>query len=126
MERASDGSLKLFVTSSFLFPFHLQVAMGNTEHYNSQRQAALSLELFVTSFPFLFHQQVAMGNEEHSDSQRQAAFSLKLFVTSFPFVDDEVRTAMGDELYNAFAADPERLPVNLTPVQADIKWISWP
>ena len=63
---------------------------------------------------------VAMGNEEHSDSQRQAALSLEFFVTSFPFVDDEVRTAMGDALYNAFAIDPERLPVNLTPVQADV------
>ena len=63
---------------------------------------------------------VAMGNEEHSDSQRQAALSLEFFVTSFPFVDDEVRTAMGDALYNAFAIDPERLPVNLTAVQADV------
>ena len=63
---------------------------------------------------------VAMGNEEHSDSQRQAALSLEFFVTSFPFVDDEVRTAMGDALYSAFSIDPERLPVNLTPVQADV------
>ena len=63
---------------------------------------------------------VAMGNEEHSDSQRQAALSLEFFATSFPFVDEEIRVSMGETLYNAFSADPERLPVNLTAVQADV------
>ena len=113
---ASNGVINSFKTP---LPIHVQ-----------QAAAAKTLGILARESPDvaqkLLHMgvihglMVAMGNEEHSDSQRQAALSLEFFVTSFPFVDDEVRTAMGDALYNAFAIDPERLPVNLTPVQADV------
>ncbi|KAH9499932.1 Armadillo-like helical domain containing protein 1 [Bulinus truncatus] len=62
----------------------------------------------------------AMGNTEHADSQRQASLSLKYFCQLLPVIDDCVKDAMGDALFDLFMANPDTLYLNMTHVQADV------
>ncbi|XP_022087363.1 uncharacterized protein C1orf228 homolog [Acanthaster planci] len=63
---------------------------------------------------------VAMGNEDHADSQRQASITLEYLASTFPIVDENIREAMGDVLYQLFMSNPETLYTNMNPVQADV------
>ncbi|XP_013409610.1 uncharacterized protein C1orf228 homolog [Lingula anatina] len=62
----------------------------------------------------------AMGNQDYADSQRQASITLEYFCRTFPIVDDHVRDAMGEALYEQFMAAPDTLYVNMTAIQADV------
>ncbi|CAK8691746.1 armadillo-like helical domain containing protein 1 [Clavelina lepadiformis] len=62
----------------------------------------------------------AMGNVDYADSQRQAALSLEYLVRVFPPVNEAVKEAMGEELYDLFMTSPENLYINLNAVQADV------
>lgn len=62
----------------------------------------------------------AMGNMDYADSQRQASISLEYLCRTFPIVDDHVRDAMGDNLYDLFMSNPETLYLNMNHVQADV------
>ncbi|XP_060070406.1 armadillo-like helical domain containing protein 1 [Ylistrum balloti] len=62
----------------------------------------------------------AMGNQDHADSQRQASMSLEYLCRTFPIVDENVREAMGEALYNLFMSNPESLYMNMTHIQADV------
>ncbi|XP_033637132.1 armadillo-like helical domain containing protein 1 [Asterias rubens] len=63
---------------------------------------------------------IAMGNEDHADSQRQASITLEYLSSTFPIVDENIREAMGDALYQLFMANPEMLYMNMNAVQADV------
>ncbi|XP_077981110.1 armadillo-like helical domain containing protein 1 [Glandiceps talaboti] len=63
---------------------------------------------------------IAMGNEDHADSQRQASITLEFLASSYPLVDEHVRDAMGESLYQAFLSDPEALYLSMDAVQADV------
>lgn len=62
----------------------------------------------------------AMGNMDYADSQRQASISLEYLCRTFPIVDEHVRDAMGDNLYDLFMSNPETLYLNMNHVQADV------
>lgn len=66
------------------------------------------------------HLMYAMGNTDYADSQRQASISLEHFCRTFSIVDDHVRDAMGETLYDLFMSNPETLYLNMTHVQADV------
>jgi hypothetical protein len=63
---------------------------------------------------------VAMGNEDHADGQRQASITLEYLASTFPIVDENIRDAMGDALYQLFMSNPEMLYMNMNAVQADV------
>ncbi|KAI8773492.1 armadillo helical domain containing protein 1, partial [Biomphalaria glabrata] len=62
----------------------------------------------------------AMGNTEYADSQRQASLGLKYFCQLLPVINDCVKDAMGEVLFDLFMSNPETLYLNLTHVQADV------
>ena len=62
----------------------------------------------------------AMGNVDYADSQRQAALALEYLVRIFPTVNETVKEAMGEQLYDLFMKNPENLYIELTAVQADV------
>ena len=62
----------------------------------------------------------AMGNVDYADSQRQAALALEYLVRVFPSVNEAVKEAMGEQLYESFMENPENLYIDLTAVQADV------
>uniref|UniRef100_UPI00398EE81B armadillo-like helical domain containing protein 1 isoform X2 n=1 Tax=Pristiophorus japonicus TaxID=55135 RepID=UPI00398EE81B len=45
---------------------------------------------------------IAMGNMEHADSQKQASLALEHLVRTFPVVEEHVRKAMGETLYELY------------------------
>ncbi|XP_072048315.1 armadillo-like helical domain containing protein 1 [Amphiura filiformis] len=63
---------------------------------------------------------VAMGNEDHADSQRQASITLEYLASTFTIVNENIREAMGDVLYQLFMTNPESLYMSMNPVQADV------
>ncbi|KAK3794480.1 hypothetical protein RRG08_003633 [Elysia crispata] len=66
------------------------------------------------------HLMYAMGNTDYADSQRQASITLEHFCRTFPIVDDHVRDAVGETLYDLFMSNPETLYLNMSHVQADV------
>ncbi|KAM7324455.1 hypothetical protein ACRRTK_016760 [Alexandromys fortis] len=62
----------------------------------------------------------AMGNTDHSNSQRLASLTLEYFVQLFPLVEEHVRKAMGEELYQLFLSNAEILYTKIDSIQADI------
>ncbi|XP_015263773.1 PREDICTED: uncharacterized protein C1orf228 homolog [Gekko japonicus] len=62
----------------------------------------------------------AMGNKDHTNCQRQASITLEHFVKMFLLVEETVRHAMGDKLFQLFMKDPTNLYLNMDAVQADI------
>ncbi|XP_048760095.1 armadillo-like helical domain containing protein 1 [Ostrea edulis] len=62
----------------------------------------------------------AMGNMDYADSQRQSSISLEYLCRTFPIVDEHVKEAMGDALYDLFMSNPEGLYMTMSHVQADV------
>ncbi|XP_022316328.2 armadillo-like helical domain containing protein 1 [Crassostrea virginica] len=62
----------------------------------------------------------SMGNMDYADSQRQSSISLEYLCRTFPIVDEHVKEAMGDSLYDLFMSNPEGLYMTMTHVQADV------
>ncbi|XP_062854791.1 uncharacterized protein LOC134317972 [Trichomycterus rosablanca] len=66
------------------------------------------------------HLLYAMGNQEHAEAQIQASLALEHFVRSYPEVEEQVRSAMGSDLFNSFMHNAELLYISMDEVQADI------
>lgn len=62
----------------------------------------------------------AMGNKDHTNCQRQASITLEYFVKMFVLVENTVRYAMGEKLFQLFMKDATNLYLNMDAVQADI------
>ncbi|XP_044882727.1 armadillo-like helical domain containing protein 1 isoform X5 [Mauremys mutica] len=62
----------------------------------------------------------AMGNQDHTTCQRQASISLEYFVRTFPIVEEHVRKATGETLFQLFMRDAKTLYMNMDAVQVDI------
>ncbi|XP_006015854.3 uncharacterized protein C1orf228 homolog [Alligator sinensis] len=62
----------------------------------------------------------AMGNQDHATGQRQASITLAHFVQTFPVVEEHVRKAIGEPLFQLFMGDPKSLYMNMDAVQTDI------
>ncbi|XP_048717307.1 armadillo-like helical domain containing protein 1 isoform X4 [Caretta caretta] len=62
----------------------------------------------------------AMGNENHTTCQRQASIALEYFVRTFPIVEEHVRKATGERLFQLFMRDAKTLYMNMDAVQVDI------
>ncbi|XP_060629354.1 armadillo-like helical domain containing protein 1 [Anolis sagrei] len=62
----------------------------------------------------------AMGNKDHTNSQRQASITLEFFVQNFIVVENHVKAAMGEKLFELFMQDATNLYLNMDAVQADI------
>nr|XP_009859300.1 armadillo-like helical domain containing protein 1 isoform X1 [Ciona intestinalis] len=62
----------------------------------------------------------AMGNVDYADTQRQAALSLEYLVRIFPSVNEAVKHAMGEQLYELFMTNAENMYMSLNAVQADV------
>uniref|UniRef100_A0A194AMI0 Uncharacterized protein n=1 Tax=Pinctada fucata TaxID=50426 RepID=A0A194AMI0_PINFU len=62
----------------------------------------------------------SMGNMDYADSQRQSSISLEYLCRTFPIVDEHVREAMGENLYDMFMSNPEALYMTMNHVQADV------
>lgn len=63
---------------------------------------------------------IAMGNTDYADSQRQASLTLEYLIRIFPSVNESVKIAMGEDLYELFMSDTENLYLKLNPVQTDV------
>ncbi|XP_015666828.1 armadillo-like helical domain containing protein 1 [Protobothrops mucrosquamatus] len=62
----------------------------------------------------------AMGNKDHTNGQRQASITLEYFVQIFIMIENYVRRAMGEKLFELFMQDAANLYLNMDAVQADI------
>nr|XP_020638938.1 uncharacterized protein C1orf228 homolog [Pogona vitticeps]XP_020638939.1 uncharacterized protein C1orf228 homolog [Pogona vitticeps]XP_020638940.1 uncharacterized protein C1orf228 homolog [Pogona vitticeps] len=62
----------------------------------------------------------AMGNKDHANCQRQASITLEHFVQRFIVVENYVKRAMGEKLFQLFMQDATNLYLNMDAVQADI------
>ncbi|XP_034635413.1 armadillo-like helical domain containing protein 1 isoform X3 [Trachemys scripta elegans] len=62
----------------------------------------------------------AMGNQDHTTCQRQASITLEYFVRTFPIVEQHVRKATGETLFQLFMRDAKTLYMNMDAIQVDI------
>ncbi|XP_040421891.1 armadillo-like helical domain containing protein 1 isoform X3 [Cygnus olor] len=62
---------------------------------------------------------VAVGNTEHMPSQRHGSISLKYFVHTFPFVEEHIKKAVGDTLFQLLMDSPETWYTKMDPAQAE-------
>ncbi|XP_065409781.1 armadillo-like helical domain containing protein 1 isoform X4 [Chrysemys picta bellii] len=62
----------------------------------------------------------AMGNQDHTTCQRQASITLEYFVRTFPMVEQHVRKATGETLFQLFMRDAKTLYMNMDAIQVDI------
>ncbi|NWS42113.1 ARMD1 protein, partial [Probosciger aterrimus] len=63
---------------------------------------------------------VAVGNLDHVASQRYASISLEYFVHTFPFVEECVKNALGDTLFQNFMDSPETWYTKMDPLHAEV------
>ncbi len=114
--------------------------MGTVDYADSQRQASMSLEVSQKCFYFIFFKwyyvyinkfstmYMVYHQNQFSDlflskkklSIKFAIVFLQFLCRNYPLVDDHVRDAMGDSLYDLFMSDPESLYTTMTAVQADV------
>ncbi|XP_067893216.1 armadillo-like helical domain containing protein 1 isoform X3 [Heterodontus francisci] len=83
-----------------------------------QESAEIAEELL--QLRVVHHLMIAMGNLEHADSQRQASLTLEHLVRTFPVVEENVREAMGETLYELYMLNPESLYLKMDLVQSDV------
>ncbi|XP_063794767.1 armadillo-like helical domain containing protein 1 [Pseudophryne corroboree] len=68
----------------------------------------------------IHHLLFVMGNKEHTESQRQASLAVEYFVSLFPVVEEQVRTTIGDKLFQMLMENAEILYMKLDSVQVEI------
>ncbi|XP_069837313.1 armadillo-like helical domain containing protein 1 isoform X2 [Dendropsophus ebraccatus] len=66
------------------------------------------------------HLLFAMGNTDHTESQRQASLALEYFVSVSPVVEEQVRIATGEKLFQMLMENAEMLYMKLNPIQVDV------
>ncbi|XP_062513884.1 armadillo-like helical domain containing protein 1 [Corticium candelabrum] len=62
----------------------------------------------------------ALGNRAHPDSQRQAALTLSYLIDNYPLISEKIGAAIGDDFFQLFMAERDRMYISLTDVQSDI------
>ncbi|NXU79478.1 ARMD1 protein, partial [Oreotrochilus melanogaster] len=62
---------------------------------------------------------VAVGNQDHMASQRHASTSLEYFVHTFPLVEEQVKAALGQAMFQHFMDSPKTWYIKMDPVQAE-------
>ncbi|KAM9379150.1 armadillo-like helical domain containing protein 1 [Phaethornis superciliosus] len=62
---------------------------------------------------------VAVGNQDHMASQRHASTSLEYFVHTFPLVEEQVKAALGQGMFQHFMDSPKTWYTKMDPVQAE-------
>ncbi|XP_062412517.1 adenine DNA glycosylase [Sardina pilchardus] len=102
-------SLPLFVQQAAAAKAIRMLAQGSEE---------LSTELL--HLRVVHHLLYAMGNQSHADAQRQASLALEHFVQTYPLVEEHVRRAMGQTLFQLFMLNAEILYMKMDEIQADI------
>ncbi|XP_075037707.1 armadillo-like helical domain containing protein 1 [Mixophyes fleayi] len=68
----------------------------------------------------IHHLLFVMGNKEHTESQRQASLAVEYFVSLFPVVEEQVRTTIGEKLFQMLMENAEILYMKLDRVQIEI------
>ncbi|KAM3914169.1 armadillo-like helical domain containing protein 1 [Leptodactylus fuscus] len=66
------------------------------------------------------HLLYVMGNIDHTESQRQASLAMEYFVSTSPVVEEQVRTAIGEKLFQMLMENADMLYMKLDPIQVDI------
>ncbi|XP_043860632.1 armadillo-like helical domain containing protein 1 [Dromiciops gliroides] len=108
----------VFQVSGHLPVFLQQAAAAKAIGVISRKSTAVAEELL--SLRVVNHLMYAMGNQDHSNGQRLASLTLEYFVQTFPTVEEQVHTAMGENLFELFRSNAEDLYMNMDSIQADI------
>ncbi|KAG8537481.1 hypothetical protein GDO81_024467 [Engystomops pustulosus] len=66
------------------------------------------------------HLLYVMGNTEHTESQRQASLALEYFVSVSPVVEEQVKIAIGEKIFQMLMENPEVLYMKLDAIQVDV------
>ncbi|XP_048457644.1 armadillo-like helical domain containing protein 1 isoform X2 [Rhincodon typus] len=83
-----------------------------------QESAEIAEELL--QLRVVHHLMIAMGNLNHADSQRQASLTLEHLVRTFPVVEENVRKAMGETLFELYMTDPGSFYLKMDSIQAAV------
>ncbi|XP_059504233.1 armadillo-like helical domain containing protein 1 isoform X1 [Stegostoma tigrinum] len=83
-----------------------------------QESAEIAEELL--QLRVVHHLMIAMGNMNHADSQRQASLTLEHLVRTFPVVEENVRKAMGETLFELYMTDPGSFYLKMDSIQAAV------
>ncbi|XP_029474728.1 armadillo-like helical domain containing protein 1 isoform X2 [Rhinatrema bivittatum] len=111
-----DPSMSLLLPS--LPVFMQQAAAAKAVSMLSQESPDLCEELI--RLQVVHHLLYAIGNQEHADSQRQASLALVYLVQTSPIVEEHVRTAIGETLFQLLMTNPETLYMTMDLIQAEI------
>ncbi|XP_058033526.1 armadillo-like helical domain containing protein 1 isoform X3 [Ahaetulla prasina] len=95
-----------------------QAAAAKTIGILAQESREVAEELIVLNV--VHGLMCAMGNKDHTNGQRQASITLAYFVQMFIVIENYVRRAMGETLFELFMQDAANLYLNMDAVQADI------
>ncbi|NXA51281.1 ARMD1 protein, partial [Nothocercus julius] len=93
-------------------------AGAHSRHILAKESATVAEELI--RLEVVHSLMVAMGNQDHAVSQRHASVSLVYFVCTFPSVEETVRLAVGDTLFQLFMDSPETWYTKMDSFQAEI------
>lgn len=66
------------------------------------------------------HLLYVMGNLDHTESQRQASLAMEYFASMFPVVEEQVKIAIGEKLFQMLMDNAEILYMKLNPIQVDV------
>lgn len=80
----------------------LMIAMGNTDHSNSQRLASLTLEVLGLGWAWADCRAWAVESADTHTVLLPRSLLLQFFVQMFPLVEEHVHKSMGEELYQLF------------------------
>ncbi|KAG8436997.1 hypothetical protein GDO86_007908 [Hymenochirus boettgeri] len=84
----------------------------------SQESTELCEELI--KLRVVHHLLFVLGNRDHTESQRQASLVLKYYVLTFPIVKEQVRKAIGENLFMMLMDNADSLYMKIDCVQADL------
>ncbi|XP_040612799.1 uncharacterized protein LOC121143980 isoform X3 [Mesocricetus auratus] len=87
----------------------LMIAMGNTDHSNSQRLASLTLEVLGLGWAWADCRAWAVESADTHTVLLPRSLLLQFFVQMFPLVEEHVHKSMEEELYQLFLATPKRV-----------------
>ncbi|XP_077133965.1 armadillo-like helical domain containing protein 1 isoform X2 [Ranitomeya variabilis] len=66
------------------------------------------------------HLLYVMGNMDHTESQRQASLAVQYFASVSPVVEEQVRLAIGEKLFQMLMENADMLYMKLDPIQVDV------
>ncbi|KAM4023356.1 armadillo-like helical domain containing protein 1 isoform 2-T8 [Anomaloglossus baeobatrachus] len=68
----------------------------------------------------IHHLLYVMGNMDHTESQRQASLAVQYFASVSPVVEEQVRLAIGEKLFQMLMENADMLYMKLDPIQVDV------